>query len=120
MAAEGKKAPDDGVYVWNGRQYRAKAGETMPPGAEFRTLREGDMTDGERKKAEERRARAGGRNVQRGSSENTNGQGASETTNGEPKWFRDLQAKAGDTAIAPRLEAESEAAYKARVTQPAS
>jgi hypothetical protein len=53
----GKKAPDDGIYTWNGRQYRARAGEDMPPGAEFRALDSKDMTDSERAKADSRRAR---------------------------------------------------------------
>jgi hypothetical protein len=55
--AEAKKAPDDGIYTWNGRQYRAKAGTLMPPGAEFRALKESDRTAAETAKAEQRRAR---------------------------------------------------------------
>src|SRR5690349_5458580 len=82
--AEGKKAPDDGVYTWNGRQYRARAGETMPPGAEFRALREGDMTEAEKAKAEARRERSGETADAKGgkAKAKTAGKGPSETTEG--------------------------------------
>lgn len=79
--AEGKKAPDDGVYTWNGRQYRARAGRTMPPGAEFRPLQEGDLTEAEKAKAEALAAKAGSRTEK--AEARTSGKGPSETTAGQ-------------------------------------
>lgn len=75
VMAERKKAPDDGVYTWNGRQYRARAGELMPPGARFGALEDEDATPEERAKAGRRRRRAAGR----GASETTPGTGPEQT-----------------------------------------
>lgn len=113
--AERSPAPKDGIQIYNGNRFRAIRGELMMPGA---TFEDHETTEAAHQQyLAEAAAKKSAANTP-GPTETTVSNGASENTSGHPKWFLAVleKATASGTVAPDRLEGESEAAYKARVT----
>lgn len=111
MVQQRVPAPKDGIQIYNGGRFRAIRGELMMPGA---TFEDPSVTEAAHQQyLADAAAKKNG-----GPSETTVAAGAQETTSGgHPKWYLTLLEKgaAAGIPVEPRIDGESEAAYKTRI-----